>query len=618
MRLLVLAWLALLAVCVSALSHKEVPADLQFHGYREDAEPCPALSKELLQKHAKRNLVMLMAVDKNLFKRFGPSWIQNVETAGITFWFVGALDPWTSKALGSMGVKQCFNAPMDQLGYKGSGNSYQWGSKHWHQTTWNKVFIVRAVYAMGFDVLHADADSTWHADPLDWFMQFNKDPETPPHALFSTDSLETRNEVGDNGLEASTSPYHNINTGIYWVKQWSHGLDFFASWLDFFPQKIGHDQDGLNNVVRGEARQGQKELGTADWDQNKRIVWCATNKTAAVSLLPVHLFGNAYTYVTGQVHKRYNSTLYATHWVWTGGSPECKIQNVRDAGKYLDPPEYYGQEGPEPKPGVPHPPPLMLLTMDLDRPTIPDGYNQLPFNNTEDMIQFHIAAGTYQLRQAYYGIMAAMALGRTWVLPGFHCYCARNWYMTQRCRINGETHTMFPYKCALADLLRARKVLQGITIRMGYMDKRVVHVREYSFLDNAKVPAELKASRLVLAPAATATPKTDDPLPPLVVRQVEGVDTATVPWPLNTDQLAKLVGGLPQAYRIIHLANATLTLGNGWADPKEWTAFDKQIQVYKAYWCCRSPADQERLKAPDKISFEILPADRKLLLAPAS
>jgi hypothetical protein len=42
---------------------------------------------------------------------------------------------------------------------------------------------------------------------------------------------------------------------------------------------------------------------------------------------------HACRYVTGKVHILYNSPLFVTHWVWTGGSPECKIQNLRDAMK---------------------------------------------------------------------------------------------------------------------------------------------------------------------------------------------------------------------------------------------------------------------------------------------
>lgn len=42
-------------------------------------------------------------------------------TLSIPIRFIAALDPWTSKALGSWGVTQCFNAPMDKLGYKEQG-----------------------------------------------------------------------------------------------------------------------------------------------------------------------------------------------------------------------------------------------------------------------------------------------------------------------------------------------------------------------------------------------------------------------------------------------------------------------------------------------------------------
>lgn len=67
--------------------------------------------------------------------------------------------------------------------------------------------------------------------------------------------------------------------------------------------------------------------------------------------------------------------------------------------------------------------------------------------------------------------------------------------MTQACRINGEPHTQFPYTCALADLLRARRTLEGITLHLpGEPRPRVVHVREWSFLDNPRVPPELKVS----------------------------------------------------------------------------------------------------------------------------
>jgi hypothetical protein len=45
-----------------------------------------------------------------------------------------------------------------------------------------------------------------------------------------------------------------LPSGIYWVKQHKAGMDFFNEWLRWHPQNVGHDQDGLNNVVGGWGR----------------------------------------------------------------------------------------------------------------------------------------------------------------------------------------------------------------------------------------------------------------------------------------------------------------------------------------------------------------------------
>ena len=44
-------------------------------------------------------------------------------------------------------------------------------------------------------------------------------------------------------------------------------------------------------------------------------------------------------------------------------------------------------------------------------------FNGTPFEDTEKMIQFHIHAANIQLRQAYYGFVAALGLDRVLVMP---------------------------------------------------------------------------------------------------------------------------------------------------------------------------------------------------------
>ena len=45
------------------------------------------------------------------------------------------------------------------------------------------------------------------------------------------------------------------------------------------------------------------------------------------------------------------------------------------------------------------------------------GFNDTPFDDTEKMAQFHIHAANTQLRQAYFGFVAAMGLDRVLVMP---------------------------------------------------------------------------------------------------------------------------------------------------------------------------------------------------------
>ena len=46
-----------------------------------------------------------------------------------------------------------------------------------------------------------------------------------------------------------------------------------------------------------------------------------------------------------------------------------------------------------------------------------DGFNSTPDEDTERMVQFHIFAANTQLRQVYYGFIAAMGLERSLVMP---------------------------------------------------------------------------------------------------------------------------------------------------------------------------------------------------------
>jgi hypothetical protein len=40
------------------------------------------------------------------------------------------------------------------------------------------------------------------------------------------------------------------SSGIYYMPQSADGRDFFVKWLEWENKDVGHDQDGLNTMVR--------------------------------------------------------------------------------------------------------------------------------------------------------------------------------------------------------------------------------------------------------------------------------------------------------------------------------------------------------------------------------
>ena len=73
-----------------------------------------------------------------------------------------------------------------------------------------QVHIIKAVYEFGVNVIHSDTDVVWFGDPLPFF---HERLSGPVHVIMATDAVATGNPVGDMGLEVTTNPFTNINTG---------------------------------------------------------------------------------------------------------------------------------------------------------------------------------------------------------------------------------------------------------------------------------------------------------------------------------------------------------------------------------------------------------------------
>lgn len=557
-------------------------------------EHCALLTNELLEAVAVKKTVLVTVVDMIMLEFFGESWKQSVEMAGVTNYLMAALDPPASVYLGRIGVPpHCFNVPPWAVHKPVQGYDYKWGSQHWSQTTWNKVQVVKLLVDMGYSVIHVDLDATVFKDPTDYFAVQHPGPDI----ITGTDSLMTANKAGDDGLEANFSPYGNLNTGVYFVRNSPGGKKVMAAWVEM--QKIldnGHDQDGYNTLVRGVHARGDKRFPPPLQLPEKPRSLFILNNTVEVAQLSIAMFGHTYSYVISRWHQYVGLPVYMVHWVWGAPNREAKRQCMRDALHFHDPPAYYEEPN--------------LLTIEMELPHVPKGFQQ--YNETEDMVQYHVKAANFQLNQLYFGFALALALNRTLVLPKMLCFCAKNWYMTDHCRILGDHFTTLPFTCSLSQLLRTKKTVSGIKVH-----DKVINVREYSFLANPKVPLAIKISRIAVVTNPLATPGScapsilsNNPLDtPTVRAAVEAsgavLGTCHLP-PAQTDtQIIEQLSQLSN-YRVLHFMQPK-QLVKGFANPDEQSEFDKQMSAHTTYWCCRSPADQQKMNLTDKIQLQMKP-----------
>jgi hypothetical protein len=99
---------------------------------------CGALTKELLQKYAVSNTVMITVNDIITVQSLGRHWLRNVDAANITNWLMVATDTATAAYLESLGVSRCFML----LGTEGRAKAdtgYRWHDLPWIAATWRNT-----------------------------------------------------------------------------------------------------------------------------------------------------------------------------------------------------------------------------------------------------------------------------------------------------------------------------------------------------------------------------------------------------------------------------------------------------------------------------------------------
>ncbi|KAL6749493.1 nucleotide-diphospho-sugar transferase-domain-containing protein [Haematococcus lacustris] len=531
------------------------------------AQACPELSKELVASFAKDNTIILTVSDWRIFQNFGVNWMKHLKRLGVENYLVGATDKKTAAFLGSQGRHPCFK--FFEEGPDHSDKEYKYGSEHYVAATWRKVTVVQQIVGWGFNVLHSDVDVVWFRDPLPYMLgPALKDVDM----AVSTDLVSTGNSKRDEGLEVSVHQHVNVNTGVYFVKSTPGGQAFMLAWAGLRKTLIhDNDQTGLYQWIRGQP---------AEVDGQKRFVQLHAGETPfRLGLLSVSMLLNGYSYFIPKLNVYQNVSALGIHLTWVPLSREGKFHRMRDGMLYNDEPEYYS--GPQ------------FITADIDFPPVPPGYNEM--RDTEAMIKIHLAKMEVQLKQMYRAMAIAVIMNRTLVLPKLQCFCYKNWFMMEQCRIPGDRATVYPMECQLDQWLRPKVIYNYGPNIVGKDGPQTFMFREHTMFENPNFPKKDLESEVVVEPANVPTAKVDTSSPKTkVLVPQEG---------LKQTALKALLEGLGPTAKIIRIRHPSQVFA-GWDDDKLKTSFEAFLDKVAGNWCCRDkPFIAKGLKEKEKLAI---------------
>ena len=265
------------------------------------------------------------------------------------------------------------------------------------------------------------------------------------------------NTTNDGGLENHRGIHSAFNIGYMFFRK--SAMPLVEEWRRVIREqpKTRWDQGEFNRLARYQWKPHETK-GLSD----PRLFW-SYKQVVIGGVLPLSLFCGGHNYFVGQFAQRMGWKPYSIHTTYQYAAAAGKRHRLREAGVWIDPPEYYDlPEG------------LLSFALEVPREMIypPGGMT----------VQGHIALIKLQLRQIRSALALATALGRKLVLPSVVCGYDKYWGPLYRGVIPG-THTWAVpiFNCPLDHFLE-----------VGMLNP-VSTVREYSFLTNAH--AELRQGR---------------------------------------------------------------------------------------------------------------------------
>ncbi|KAH6820428.1 xyloglucanase 113 [Perilla frutescens var. hirtella] len=489
------------------------------------------LTKKLVQKRVKDN-VIIVTFGNFAFMDFILTWVKHLSDMGVDNLLVGAMDIKLLEALYWKGV------PVFDMGSHMSTLDVGWGTPTFHKMGREKVILIDSLLPFGFELLMCDTDMVWLKNPLPYLARF---PEAD--VLTSTDQVSPT--VVDDRLDDWKQAGAAYNIGIFHWRPTPSSIKLAKEWKEMLlaDDKIW-DQNGFNELVR-------RQLGPSV-DEDSGLVH-AYDGELKLGLLPASIFCSGHTYFVQAMYQQLRLEPYAVHTTFQYAGTEGKRHRLREAMVFYDPPEYYNAPG-------------GFLTF---KPNIPKNL----LLDGEHNIESHFALVNYQIKQIRTALAIALLLGRTLVMPPIWCRLDRLWFGHPGVLMGSLTRQ--PFICPLDHVFEVNVMLKE------FPEEELgpgINFREYSFLDNAYIPQQVKDSWLDVHLCQAGSPGC-------------GVSNSTnlagiLKFPKrSTEEVFKTVFSSFKDVKVIQFSSMQEAF-LGFTDKEKAERFRNRMKRYTGIWCC--------------------------------
>ncbi|KAJ7558802.1 hypothetical protein O6H91_04G056400 [Diphasiastrum complanatum] len=376
--------------------------------------------------------VIVVTFANHAFLDFALNWVKHLTQLRVSNILVGAMDHKCLEALFWAGI------PTFDMGHQMDVIDVGWGTPSFHKMGREKVILVNEILSFGYELLMCDTDMVWMKDPLPYLEQF-------PEADVLTSSDAVVSTVDDDQLEVWDRSFGAYNIGIFHWRPSAVSKNLAKVWRE---QLLGDDsiwdQNGFNELM-------QKQLGPSVIGH--RGLFYAYDGSLKLGVLPVSIFCSGHTFFVQAMYKQLKLAPYAVHTTFQFAGTDGKRHRLREAKLFHDKPEYYD---------------------------LPGGF-----------VSFNTSVPEHLLTGGIHSIESHFALVNYQVMPALWCRFDRMWFGHPG--ILPGTKTQQPFLCPMDHIFEVNNMLKQLPEEEFGPS---IRFREYSFLENPRLPEKVKTSKL--------------------------------------------------------------------------------------------------------------------------